>query len=37
MDNSVVITGGGGKGSIKGLNDNGKNTIKINLRKRTNQ
>ena len=27
MDNSVVI-GGGGKKSIRGLNGNGKNTIK---------
>ena len=29
MDNSVVIAGGGGEGSIRGLKGNGKNTLKI--------
>ena len=32
MDNTVVIAGGMGKG-IRGLNDNGKNTIKIKINK----
>ena len=31
MDNSVVTAGGGG---IRGLNDNGKNTIKMRFTKR---
>ena len=31
MDNSVVTAGGGGK-SIRGLQDNGKNVIKIKLK-----
>ena len=29
MDNSVVTAGGGGVGRIRGLKNNGKNTIKI--------
>ena len=34
MDNSVVIMAGvGGKRDIRGLNGNGKNTIKIILKK----
>ena len=32
MDNSVVIAGGGG--GVRGLNGNGKNTIKIKLKKK---
>ena len=34
MDTSVVIAGGAGKGSIRGLNGNGKNTIKTKSKKK---